>query len=133
MWPAHSEVAGGLPVPPRSADPPQLRASRCGAGRPVGREPPRIFRCEAAPGSDGVIGLPPCSLRSAEHWAEVERLAFQPQTSAEEIVVKHYVGLNVSVKETSACIVDETGKLCREEKVASHPEDLVSPVDEFAA
>ena len=39
--------------------------------------------------------------------------------------MKHYAGLDVSVKETSVCIVDETGKVCREMKVASHPEDLV--------
>ena len=39
--------------------------------------------------------------------------------------MKHYVGLDVSVKETSVCIVDETGKICREIKVASHPDDLV--------
>jgi len=38
--------------------------------------------------------------------------------------MKHYAGLDVSVKETSICIVDETGKICRELKVASHPEDL---------
>ena len=29
------------------------------------------------------------------------------------------------MKETSVCIVDETGKVCRELKVPSHPEDLV--------
>ena len=28
--------------------------------------------------------------------------------------MKHYAGLDVSVKETSICIVDETGKICRE-------------------
>ena len=39
--------------------------------------------------------------------------------------MKHYVGLDVSVKETSVCIVDEAGKVCRELKVPSHPEDLV--------
>jgi transposase len=38
--------------------------------------------------------------------------------------MKHYAGLDVSVKETSVCIVDETGKICREVKVSSHPEDL---------
>jgi hypothetical protein len=37
--------------------------------------------------------------------------------------MKHYAGLDVSVKETSVCIVDETGKVCRELKVPSHPED----------
>ncbi len=39
--------------------------------------------------------------------------------------MKHYVGLDVSVKETSVCIVDEAGKVCRELKVPSHREDLV--------
>lgn len=38
--------------------------------------------------------------------------------------MKHFAGLDVSVKETSICIVDETGKICREMKVASHPDDL---------
>jgi transposase len=37
----------------------------------------------------------------------------------------HYVGLDVSVKETAVCIVDEAGTICREAKVVSHPEDLV--------
>lgn len=39
--------------------------------------------------------------------------------------MKHYAGLDVSVKETSVCIVDETGAICRQIKVLSHPEDLV--------
>ena len=39
--------------------------------------------------------------------------------------MKHYVGLDVSVKETSVCIVDETGTICREMKVVSHPDDLI--------
>jgi transposase len=39
--------------------------------------------------------------------------------------MKHHAGLDVSVKETSVCIVDETGKICREVEVASYPEDLV--------
>jgi hypothetical protein len=39
--------------------------------------------------------------------------------------MKHYAGLDVLVKETSVCIVDETGKICREVKVSSHPGDLV--------
>ena len=38
--------------------------------------------------------------------------------------MKHYAGLDVSVKETSVCIVDETGAICREMKVVSHPDDL---------
>ena len=37
----------------------------------------------------------------------------------------HFAGLDVSVKETSVCIVDDTGKLVREARVASEPEDLL--------
>src|SRR6201746_1040705 len=37
----------------------------------------------------------------------------------------HSAGLDVSVKETSICIVDETGRIVREVKVASEPEALL--------
>jgi hypothetical protein len=46
--------------------------------------------------------------------------------------MKHYAGLDVSVKESSICIVDETGKVCREMKVLSHPEDLVQALKDPA-
>ena len=36
----------------------------------------------------------------------------------------HFGGLDVSVKDTSVCIVDDTGKIIREVKVASEPEAL---------
>ena len=45
--------------------------------------------------------------------------------------MKYYAGLDVSVKETSVCIVDESGKICREVKVASHPEDLVRVLNDL--
>jgi transposase len=38
----------------------------------------------------------------------------------------YFAGLDVSVKETSVCIVDETGKIVREVKVASEPEPLLA-------
>ena len=38
----------------------------------------------------------------------------------------HFAGLDVSVKETSVCIVDDTGKIIREVKVASEPEALLA-------
>jgi transposase len=38
----------------------------------------------------------------------------------------HFAGLDVSVKETSVCIVDETGRIVREVKVASEPEALLA-------
>src|SRR3954454_5293821 len=47
----------------------------------------------------------------------------------------HSAGLDVSVKETSVCIVDDTGKIVREVKVASEPEALLkvlrSPSHQF--
>ena len=46
--------------------------------------------------------------------------------------MKHYVGLDVSVKETSVCILDETGKVCREMKVPSDPQDIVQVLKEPA-
>jgi transposase len=38
----------------------------------------------------------------------------------------HFAGLDVSVKETSVCVVDETGQIVREVKVASEPQGLLA-------
>jgi transposase len=38
--------------------------------------------------------------------------------------MEHFAGLDVSVKDTSVCIVDDTGKIVREVRVASEPEAL---------
>src|SRR4051794_4526118 len=38
----------------------------------------------------------------------------------------YFAGLDVSVKETSVCIVDDTGKIVREVKVASEPAALLA-------
>jgi transposase len=40
--------------------------------------------------------------------------------------VEHYVGLDVSLKLTSICIVDQTGKIVREGAVASNPEAIAA-------
>ena len=40
--------------------------------------------------------------------------------------MEHFAGLDVSFKETSVCIVDETGKITREVKVASEPDALLA-------
>jgi transposase len=49
--------------------------------------------------------------------------------------MKHFAGLDVSVKDTSVCIVDDIGRIVREVKVASEPEALLvaltSPVYRF--
>ena len=44
----------------------------------------------------------------------------------------HYAGLDVSVKETSVCIINEAGAICRELKVPSHPNDLVGALKDPA-
>src|SRR5215207_3455972 len=38
----------------------------------------------------------------------------------------YFAGLDVSVKDTSVCIVDDTGKIVREVRVASEPEALLA-------
>ena len=44
--------------------------------------------------------------------------------------MEHFAGLDVSVKDTSVCIVDDTGKIIREVKVASEPEALSAVFEE---
>src|SRR6202162_98252 len=48
-----------------------------------------------------------------------------PQASKEKRSMDHFAGLDVSVKETSICIVDDTGRIVREVKVASEPQALL--------
>ena len=38
----------------------------------------------------------------------------------------HFVGLDVSVKETSVCVVDDTGKVILEQKVPTEPADIIA-------
>src|SRR3954454_6517313 len=40
--------------------------------------------------------------------------------------MQHFAGLDVSVKDTSVCIVDDTAKIVREVKVASEPAALLA-------
>ena len=40
--------------------------------------------------------------------------------------MKHYAGLDVSMKETSICIIDERRNIVREAKVASEPETIAA-------
>ena len=40
--------------------------------------------------------------------------------------MEHFAGMDVSVKETSICIVDDTGRIVQEVKVASEPEALLA-------
>ena len=38
----------------------------------------------------------------------------------------HYVGIDVSLDQSSVCVVDATGHIVREAKVASEPEALIT-------
>jgi transposase len=50
----------------------------------------------------------------------------RPQTLTRgRTATKHCAGLDVSVKETAICIVDETGKIVREAKITTEPEAIV--------
>ena len=40
--------------------------------------------------------------------------------------MEHFAGLDVSVKDSSVCIVDDMGRIVREVKVASEPEALLA-------
>jgi hypothetical protein len=55
-----------------------------------------------------------------------------PQHQKEKRSMDHFAGLDVSVKETSVCIVDETGKIIREVQVASEPEALLAVLNSAA-
>jgi transposase len=45
--------------------------------------------------------------------------------------MEHYAGIDVSLEESSVCIVDATGRIVREVKIASEPEALVRYFDEL--
>jgi transposase len=38
--------------------------------------------------------------------------------------MEHYAGIDVSLEQSSVCVVDGTGRIVREAKVASEPEAL---------
>ena len=38
----------------------------------------------------------------------------------------HFVGLDVSVKETSVCVVDDAGKVIFEQKILTEPADIIT-------
>ena len=46
--------------------------------------------------------------------------------------MEHYAGIDVSLEQSSVCVVDATGRVVREAKVASEPETLVRWFAELA-
>jgi predicted NBD/HSP70 family sugar kinase len=39
--------------------------------------------------------------------------------------MEHYAGIDVSLEYSAVCVVDQSGKIVREAKVASEPEALI--------
>jgi hypothetical protein len=52
-------------------------------------------------------------------------IVFGPAQVSNRCDFPYFAGLDVSVKETSVCIVDDAGKIVREARVASEPEALL--------
>src|SRR5712691_10828579 len=52
------------------------------------------------------------------------RRDLEPRGRSDEMV--HFVGLDVSVKATSVCIVDDAGKVILEQKVPTEPADIIA-------
>jgi hypothetical protein len=67
----------------------------------------------------------------AEYWSAALPLMMSksrsPGPGSEEgaIAMKLFVGLDVSVKETAVCVVDDTGKVVCARKVPTEPDDIV--------
>ena len=45
----------------------------------------------------------------------------------------HFVGLDVSVKETSVCVVNDAGKVVLEQKVPTEPSDIIALLTSLGA
>jgi predicted NBD/HSP70 family sugar kinase len=54
------------------------------------------------------------------------RIGHQRRGGGGGAAVKYFAGLDVSLDETTVCVVDEEGRIVREARVASEPEALVA-------
>lgn len=57
---------------------------------------------------------------------------YGPKHQMEKRSMEHFAGLDVSANETSVCIVDETGRIVREVKVASESDALLAVLKNIA-
>ncbi len=74
---------------------------------------------EAGKGASGVVAVP-----HSDSMNEVR--TDRPQTLREETAMEHYAAIDVSLKLSSVCVVDASGKIVHEMKAASDPEALVA-------
>src|SRR5271166_2954127 len=83
------------------------------------------------PPKDGVIGRRACGQlkilgAALQADSEYEVRVYGLKHQKEKRSMDYFAGLDVSVKETSVCIVDDMGKIVRELKVASEPKSLLA-------
>jgi transposase len=79
---------------------------------------------------DGVTGLPPVRLVGGQvvvpHTDGVTESARGRSKHRGETTMEHYAGIDVSVEQSSICVVDGSGKIVREGKAASEPVTLIA-------
>jgi transposase len=63
--------------------------------------------------------------RSPSTYDEQIGVTFAPRSEEGAIAMTLFVGLDVSVKETAVCVVDDTGNVVCEQKVPTEPDDIV--------
>src|SRR5204863_98908 len=119
------------------AAPPGSRAGRRRNARPTGGSVPD--RVPAPRGAGGTAGRQCCgwfiaaaaaqALLMSAHPLSLRIVArgrrdLEPRGRSDEMV--HFVGLDVSVKATSVCVVDDAGKVIVEQKVPTEPADIIA-------
>jgi transposase len=87
--------------------------------RDVGNAEPAVI-VVSGPQTDGTIAVVVTASR-LEHWPDTG----SGQRHIGRGTMKYFAGLDVSLRETAICIVDEDGTVVREGKAASDPGDLV--------
>ena len=65
-------------------------------------------------------------------WPSADNFGVGNSVSRRAALVKHYVGLDVSQKETAICVVDQDGKVLFEGKVRSDPGALAKAIHKWA-
>src|SRR5919204_4212034 len=104
-------------VSPRAAHDPQRRDCLAGVG-------------DGVSGLVAAVSVPLVAALQTDGETRSARSGLKHQRRS--AAMQHYVGLDVSVKETSVCIVDKAGKVIREVKVATKPAEILAVLTEEA-
>ena len=94
-------------------------------GEPTNRKVAEI-RHSSRDGAIGLFGATAASVTaSGVLQADADRM-IRGAATRWRTAMKHYAGLDVSLKETSICVVDEKRKVVKEGKVGSEPETIAA-------